>query len=195
MAGFETGPVPVPLTPARVTAYRLRGESDPIRVDVPLTMRVRTAGVTIDWKKTSFGVLFDKPLIAQRDPDSLAQVGVSPLTSAGNLWLWQPQARLERRAAIGANAGLKAQFSMYQTSEGGAGVANQALIGTAPQQGEPHVVRDLVSRIAHRDARAFAREAQNPRVEHDLDQMPIAQRFDRATRAGVWRKPSRTSRW
>jgi hypothetical protein len=64
----------------------------------------------------------DKPVIAPREPDSLAQVGVSPLTGAGNLWLWQPQVRLEQRFAFGRQAGLRAQFGIYQTSEGSTGV-------------------------------------------------------------------------
>jgi len=63
-------------------------------------LRMRIATIQVDWKNTSVIVGQDKPLIAQRDPDSLAQVAFSPLTSAGNLWLWQPQARFEQRFAM-----------------------------------------------------------------------------------------------
>ena len=42
----------------------------------------------------------DKPILAPREPDSLAQVGYSPLTGAGNLWLWRPQARIEQRFLV-----------------------------------------------------------------------------------------------
>jgi|SRR5579885_1564575 hypothetical protein len=87
--------------------------------------RLRTANIDFSWKNTTFTIAQDKPLIAQRDPDSLAQVGVSPLTGAGNLWLWQPQARLEQRFAFGQQAGLRAQFSLYQTSERGNGVPTE----------------------------------------------------------------------
>lgn len=88
-------------------------------------VRLRVAAIHVDWKNTSVMVGQDKPLIAQRDPDSLAQVAFSPLTSAGNLWLWQPQARFEQRFAMGDNAGLRAQASLYQTSEPSAGVVPQ----------------------------------------------------------------------
>ncbi len=88
------------------------------------TFRLRTANIEVAWKRTTVGFAFDKPLVAQRDPDSMAQVGVSPLTSAGNLWLWQPQIRIEQRANWSANGGVRAQFSVYQTAEGGAGVAS-----------------------------------------------------------------------
>jgi len=88
-------------------------------------VRLRVAAIHVDWKNTSVMVGQDKPLIAQRDPDSLAQVAFSPLTSAGNLWLWQPQARFEQRFAMGEHAGLRAQASLYQTSEPSGGVIPQ----------------------------------------------------------------------
>jgi len=86
-------------------------------------VRLRVASLQIDWKNTSVMIGQEKPLIAPRDPDSLAQVAFSPLTSAGNLWLWQPQVRFEQRFALGDSAGVKAQASVYQTSEPAAGVA------------------------------------------------------------------------
>jgi hypothetical protein len=88
-------------------------------------VRMRTATLEIDWKNSTLTVGQDKPLIAPRDPDSLAQVAFSPLTAAGNLWLWQPQARFEQRVGLGENAGLRAQASVYQTSEPSAGVPPQ----------------------------------------------------------------------
>jgi hypothetical protein len=92
--------------------------------------RLRTANIDFAWKNTTFTVSQDKPLIAQRDPDSLAQVGVSPLTGSGNLWLWQPQARLEQRFAFG-QSGVRAQFSLYQTSERANGIPTE-YAGTVP---------------------------------------------------------------
>lgn len=88
------------------------------------TVRLRIATLDVDWKNTTVGFAFDKPIVAQRDPDSLAQVGVSPLTGAGNLWLWRPQARVERRVRLSANTGLRGQFALYQTAEGGTGVSD-----------------------------------------------------------------------
>ncbi|MEP6961950.1 MAG: hypothetical protein ABI995_07725 [Acidobacteriota bacterium] len=88
------------------------------------TMRLRVAKLDVSWKSTSVGFAFDKPIIAPREPDSLAQVGISPLTGSGNLWLWQPQVRVEQRLAVGKNAGVRAQAGIYQTAEGGAGVSS-----------------------------------------------------------------------
>ncbi len=89
------------------------------------TVRLRVATLDATWKNTTLGLAFDKPIIAPREPDSLAQVGVSPLTSAGNLWLWQPQVRVEQRISLTEQTGLRAQFGVYQTSEGGTGLATE----------------------------------------------------------------------
>ncbi|MGA2882531.1 MAG: hypothetical protein ABSG13_26555 [Bryobacteraceae bacterium] len=79
-------------------------------------VRLRTAAINIDWKNTSVMFGQDKPIISPRDPDSLAQVGYAPLTGAGNLWLWQPQARVEQRFSLGENSGLRAQAAIFVTS-------------------------------------------------------------------------------
>jgi hypothetical protein len=79
-------------------------------------VRLRTASINIDWKNTSVMFGQDKPLISPRDPDSLAQVGYAPLTGAGNLWLWQPQVRVEQRFSLGENTGLRAQAAVVSTS-------------------------------------------------------------------------------
>jgi len=79
--------------------------------------RIRTAAIELDWKSRSFLVGQEKPIFSPRDPASLAQVGVSPLTGAGNLWLWQPQARFEQRFTLGEQTALRAQVGLFQTSE------------------------------------------------------------------------------
>jgi len=96
-------------------------------------VRLRVATVRVDWKNSSIMVGQDKPIVAQRDPDSLSQVAFSPLTSAGNLWLWQPQVRFEQRFTLGENAGIRAQAGVYQTSEplASAGPEYQATLATA----------------------------------------------------------------
>jgi hypothetical protein len=78
------------------------------------TARLRTAAIQLDWTNTSIMVGQDKPLIAPRDPSSLAQVGVSPFTAAGNLWLWSPQVKVEERFKFGDDSGLRAQLGVYE---------------------------------------------------------------------------------
>jgi hypothetical protein len=80
-------------------------------------MRVRTADIEIDWKNRSVMAGLEKPIFNPREPSSLAQVGISPLTGAGNLWLWLPQVRVEQDLRFGANSGLRAQLGAVQTRE------------------------------------------------------------------------------
>jgi hypothetical protein len=88
-------------------------------------LRLRVADVDAAWTNTTLSFALDKPIISPREPDSLAQVGVSPLTSAGNLWLWQPQVRVEQRFKFGDQAGLRAQAGIYETSESGTGLSTE----------------------------------------------------------------------
>lgn len=81
------------------------------------SFRIRVASLDLAWKNTTVSFRQDKPIIAPRDPDSLAQVGVSPLTGAGNLWLWQPQVRIEQRFSVSESSGFRAQAGVYQMSE------------------------------------------------------------------------------
>jgi hypothetical protein len=80
-------------------------------------LHLRVATLDLNWKNTTVTVGQDKPIISPREPSSLAQVGVSPLTAAGNLWDWQPQARVEQRFALGEQTGFRAQAGVYETNE------------------------------------------------------------------------------
>ena len=81
------------------------------------TIRLRTGSIEIDWKHTSIMVGQEKPIFNPREPSSLAQLGVSPFTGAGNLWLWLPQVRVEQDVPFGGSTGLRAQLGVVQTRE------------------------------------------------------------------------------
>ena len=89
------------------------GEGEPYNSLV----RLRTAGIEVNWENTTVMFGQDKPLISPREPNSLAQVGLSPLTGAGNLWLWQPQARVEQRFHLDARTTFRAQAGVFATRE------------------------------------------------------------------------------
>ena len=80
-------------------------------------LRIRRGALSFDWEHRSLTFGQDKPLIAPRQPNSFAEVGVPPLAGAGNLWLWLPQARYEERHNLGANSGFVAQASVLETAE------------------------------------------------------------------------------
>ncbi len=79
--------------------------------------RLRTGEIEIDWGSRSLMAGLEKPIFNPREPSSLAQVGVSPLTGAGNLWLWLPQVRFEQDFSFAESSGLRAQMGVIQTHE------------------------------------------------------------------------------
>src|ERR1019366_4554299 len=80
-------------------------------------MRIRTASIGIAWQDRRLVAGLEKPIFNPREPSSLAQVGISPLTGAGNLWLWLPQGRFEQELRLGASSGFRAQLGAVQTRE------------------------------------------------------------------------------
>jgi len=79
--------------------------------------RIRTASIELGWKTRSIVAGLEKPIFNPREPSSLAQVGISPLTGAGNLWLWLPQLRFEQEVKLGTATGFRAQIGAVQTRE------------------------------------------------------------------------------
>jgi hypothetical protein len=60
-------------------------------------VRLRTAGVRLDWQKTSLVIGQYGPFFSPLSPTSLASVAYPALASSGNLWQWIPQAYVEHR--------------------------------------------------------------------------------------------------
>jgi hypothetical protein len=83
------------------------------------TARLRTGDIEIDWKTRSVMAGVEKPIFNPREPSSLAQVGISPLTGTGNLWQWLPQVRVQQDLSFGRSSGLRAQMGVVQTREVG----------------------------------------------------------------------------
>lgn len=98
-------------------------------------MRIRTASLEIAWQSRSLIAGLEKPIFNPREPSSLAQVGLSPLTGAGNLWLWLPQVRFEQEVRLGESSGLRAQLGAVQTREIGpyAGTATPEAVRPAAE--------------------------------------------------------------
>ena len=60
-------------------------------------LRLRTAGVTLDWKNTSLVAGQEGLFFSPRAPTSLATVAYPAFSSTGNLWTWTPQISIEHR--------------------------------------------------------------------------------------------------
>lgn len=95
--------------------------------------RLRLATLSLTWKNTTITAGQDKPIMAPREPMTLAQVGLAPLTGAGNLWNWNPQVRIEQRipfAFLGKDTGLRAEAGVFETTEVAPGTASTAVANT-----------------------------------------------------------------
>ena len=81
-------------------------------------VRMRTASITLDWKNTSLFAGQEAPFISPLSPTSLAMVAYPALSGAGNLWVWTPQARVERRFAISDTSRLSIQAGVMDPLSG-----------------------------------------------------------------------------
>jgi hypothetical protein len=86
-------------------------------VSAPLA-RLRTASFRMDWDATSIAIGQDVPFFSPRSPTSLASTAYPALSSAGNLWAWTPQVRLEHRFAIVNRQSMTIQFGILDPFSG-----------------------------------------------------------------------------
>jgi hypothetical protein len=93
-------------------------------------LRIRLATIDLIWKNTTITAGQDKPIVAPREPSSLAQVGLAPLTGAGNLWNWQPQVRIQQRFRFSETSGVRAEAGVFQTAEIAPGTAPASVAAT-----------------------------------------------------------------
>ena len=121
LGGTFTGEVDVDFYGGQLTAFGNR------TFPVP---RIRRAIGTMQW--THFQVLVgqEAPLVSDRNPLSLASIGVPGFTTAGNLWLWIPQMRVT--AEYGYTLRLALQGALLAPIAGGV----QGPVNTQPDSGE-----------------------------------------------------------
>jgi hypothetical protein len=86
-------------------------------VTAPL-VRLRTARVSLDWQHATLVAGQDVPFFSPRSPTSLASTAYPALSSAGNLWVWTPQVRLERRVALNERSTFSAQVGILDPLTG-----------------------------------------------------------------------------
>lgn len=93
-------------------------------------VRLRRAIGTVQWSHFQLMLGQEAPLTSERNPLSLASVGVPGFTAAGNLWLWIPQVRLT--AEYGYTLRLALQGAVLAPIAGGI----QGPSVTQPDSGE-----------------------------------------------------------
>jgi len=93
-------------------------------------LRVRRAIGLMQWTHLQVLVGQEAPLISDRNPLSLASIGVPGFTTAGNLWLWIPQIRVT--SEYGYTLRLALQGALLAPIAGGV----QGPVNTQPDSGE-----------------------------------------------------------
>jgi len=72
-------------------------------------VRLRTAKLTLDWKKTSLSIGQDSPFFSPLSPTSYATLLEPAMSWSGNLWVWTPAVTLSHRIATGGSSSLLLQ--------------------------------------------------------------------------------------
>ena len=70
-------------------------------------LRIRRAWAALAWERFRLMVGQEAPPIVELNPSSLGSIGLSSLSSSGNLWLWIPQVRATGTLVPGAAARLE----------------------------------------------------------------------------------------
>src|SRR5881296_2807508 len=92
-------------------------------------VRLRRAAGTVQWTHVRLMLGQETPLVSDRNPRSLAGVGVPDFSLAGNLWFWIPQARITWE--YGYTLRLAIQGAALAPISG-----TQGLLNTQPDSGE-----------------------------------------------------------
>jgi hypothetical protein len=81
-------------------------------------MRLRTATMRMDWANTSLVVGQDAIFFSPNSPTSFASLAIPALSSAGNVWAWVPQIRVEHKVAVTENSNLIFQAGILDPVSG-----------------------------------------------------------------------------
>jgi hypothetical protein len=81
-------------------------------------VRLRTAGLRLDWDNTSLVAGQEAPFFSPLSPTSLVSVANPALASAGNLWVWTPQIFIEHRLTLTEGSSVSLQGGLLDPLTG-----------------------------------------------------------------------------
>jgi hypothetical protein len=106
-------------------------------------LRIRRAWAAQSWERFRVLVGQEAPPIAELNPSSFGSLGLSSLSSSGNLWLWIPQIRATGTLAPGARARLELEGALLAPT----GYTAQGPFLTSPDRAEQTKRPSLQSRL------------------------------------------------
>ncbi len=107
-------------------------------------LRLRTAQIGLEWKRTALHIGQDVPFFSPLSPTSYATMLEPAMAWSGNLWVWTPQIEVEHRLAIRPHSFLVLQGGLLDplTEE------TPPFQGRIPTAGEATRIPALAGRIA-----------------------------------------------
>ena len=109
-------------------------------------LRIRRAWAKMSWDRIRVLAGQEAPPIAELNPSSLASIGLSSLSSSGNLWLWIPQLRVQGDLNGGEGARVYLEGSVLAPT----GYTAQGPFLTQPDRAEQSKRPYLESRLGVR---------------------------------------------
>ncbi len=106
-------------------------------------LRIRRAWAEMTWSRFRLMVGQEAPPIAELNPSSLGSLGLSALSSSGNLWLWIPQVRATGEILSGKQARLELEGAVLAPT----GYTPQGPFVTQPDRAEQSKRPYLESRL------------------------------------------------
>lgn len=100
-------------------------------------LRLRRATGEIDWTHVQVMAGQEVPLVAVRNPRSLAAVGFPEFAGSGNLWLWIPQIRVT--VETGYSVRLALQAAVLAPTAGTPQPAFNTVLDSAERTGRPYL--------------------------------------------------------
>ena len=96
-------------------------------------VRMRTAGIHLNWERDSLEGGMEKPLISPLSPTSYATVAEPGMAWAGNLWTWAPQLRYAHQFIGASEDHVQVEFGLWDPPAAG---YNTTDVLRAPSPGE-----------------------------------------------------------
>jgi exonuclease VII small subunit len=96
-------------------------------------LRMRTAGIHLNWQRDLLEGGMEAPLISPLSPTSYATVGEPGLAWAGNLWTWAPQLRYAHQFVGAKEQHIQLEFGLWDPPQAG---YNSTDVFRTPSAGE-----------------------------------------------------------
>jgi hypothetical protein len=111
-------------------------------------VRMRTAGVKLDWARDTVEFAMTSPLISPLSPTSYATVAEPGMSWAGNLWTWSPQLRYAHRHVIDDRKSLQVELGLWDPPSAGYNSSDTFRVASAGEQTKQPAYEGRVSLIS-----------------------------------------------